>query len=325
MNRRWVDVTERAIYLRSIPVAAELPPKVLHAVAHSLTERELKVGDKVLEVGKPVRALELLTVGELSLERDGKQLGIMAPPQSVGFLNILARNDATYDAVVTTPSHALELSADRFYELLEDHYPLLIATLRYAAQRMLAEMQELPQEALGLKATELPLTIPDREMDLVERVFFLRCMSAFSKTNLSALAVLAELMDEVRVPKGHTLFELDQRSEFTLFMLSGWVTCETADGRRFEYGPGTAVGGVESLANQRRWYSVRSKTPVIALSGRADDLLALMEDNFGLGGDFIRMLATGLQGLMAMKAARGQSVFAVKREVSSLGAVPVGA
>lgn len=325
MARRWVDVTERAIYLRSIPVAAELPPKVLHAVAHSLTEREFQVGDKLLEVGKPVRALELLTVGKLVLQRDGKQLGEMTPPQSVGFLNILARNDATYDAVVVEPSHALELSAERFYELVEDHYPLLVATLRYIAQRMLAEMQELPQEALGLKAMDLPLAIPDREMDLVERVFFLRCMSAFSKTNLGALAILAELMDELRVPEGHTVFELGAPSEFTLFILSGWVTCETADGRRFEYGPGTAVGGVEALANQRRWYTVTTRTPLIGLRGRADDLLALMEDNFGLGGDFIRVLATGLQGLMAMKAARGQSVFAVRREVSNLGSVPVGA
>ena len=148
--RRWVDVTERAIYLRSIPVAAELPTRVLHAVAHSMVDREFEPGEKLLEAGRPASHLELLTSGKIELRKGDVKLGEMVPPQSVGFLNILGRNEAAYDAVAVEPVQALELSAERFYDLLEDYYPLLVATLRYAAQRLLAEMQELPQEALGL-------------------------------------------------------------------------------------------------------------------------------------------------------------------------------
>jgi CRP-like cAMP-binding protein len=324
-KRRWVDVTERAIYLRSIPVAAELPPKVLHAVAHSLVEREFAKGDKLLEAGKGARALELVTSGKVDLVRGGAKIGELAPPQSVGFLNILARNEAAYDAIATEPLHALELSADRFYQLMEDYYPLLVATLRYLAQRMLAEMRELPREALGLPPIEFSLPVPDRPLDIVERVFFMRCVSAFKNTNLSAVAVLAEHMQESRVPEGHRYFEVGDKSSFTIFILSGTVECETADGRRFEYGTGTAVGGVESLAAGDRWYSARAKTPVTALLGAPDNVFELMEDNFELGDDFVRMLAMGLQGMLAAKAAMGQGTFGTKREVSNLGAVAVGA
>jgi CRP-like cAMP-binding protein len=325
MSRRWVDVTERAIYLRSIPVTAELPANVLHAVARSLVDRELPAGTKVLETGKSVRALQLVTAGRLELQKAGSMVGELVPPQSVGFLNLLGQNDAAYDAVATEPIASLELSGERLWELMEDHYPLLVATLRYLAQRLLAEMQSLPQQMLGLPAMELPMAVPDRPLDLVEKVFFMRCVSAYKNTNLGALAVLAELMIERRAPAGTTFFLPGEKANFTLFLVEGFVTCETADGRVFEYGPGTAVGGVESLANRERWYSAHAKTPVVALSGKADDLVALMEDNFEIGTDFIRMLSLGLQGLMAAKAARGAATFAVKRDVSNLKDVPVGA
>jgi len=324
-TRRWVDVTERAIYLRSIPVAAELPQKVLHAVANSFVDREFEVGAKLLTAGKPVRALHLVTEGKLALISNGKRLSEILPPQSVGFLNILSRSDATYDAVVEEPTRTLELVTERFYELLEDQYPLLVATLRYFAQRLLYEMQELPQEMLGLPPSPIAIQIPERALDLVEKVFFLRCMSAFKRTNLSALAALAENMEEVRVPPGTRFFAVGEASAWSLFVIRGTVSCETADGRAFSYGPGTVVGGTESLAGKPRWYEALAQTDIVALKGRGDHLVDLMEDDFELGSDLACALATGLQGLLAMKAAKGQSTFGVQRDVSKLGAVPVGA
>ncbi|NUP06473.1 MAG: cyclic nucleotide-binding domain-containing protein [Polyangiaceae bacterium] len=303
-NRRWVDVTERAIYLRSLPVAGMLPTKVLHAIARSLVERTFEPGAKLLEQGKPVRHMRILTAGRLTTKSGDRVIGQVVPPESVGFLNLLAHNDGSYDAIAVEPVHALELSADRFYTLLEDHYPLLLTTLQYTAERLLHEMKELPQEALGLPPTTFPIAVPERRLDLVERVFFMRCVSAFANTNLGALAVLAEHMSEARVPAGHPFFSIGDKSSFTVFILSGIVECEAPDGRIFEYGGGTAAGGVEALAGKERWYSARAKTPVVALIGTADALVELMEDNFEIGSDFIRMLVTGLQGMLSAKAAR---------------------
>jgi len=208
---------------------------------------------------------------------------------------------------------------------MEDHFSLLTATLRYAAERVLAEMQELPQQALGIAPEVMPIPIPDRPLDLVERVLLMRHMAVFRKTNVNALSVLAEAMPELRVAAGTVLFERGAAPTWTAFLVRGTVRCTAEDGRTFVYGPGTAAGGVESLAGKLRWYTAVAETDLVYLRGSADALVDLMEDNFELGRDFIAMLAMGLKMMMAKKLAAGMGGLDKKREVSGLGAVPVGA
>jgi CRP-like cAMP-binding protein len=322
---RFVDLTERAIYLRSIPVAAELPPRVLHVIALALEERELSDGSPVMRAGEPVESLHLLTHGEIALRKGQVEVGRLKPPQSLGFLDILARSEGSYDAIAVGDVCSLELAADALFEIMEDHFSLLVATLRYAAERMLAEMQELPAQALGIPPETMPIAIPSRELDLVERVLILRNMAVFRRTNVNALSVLSEHMPEVRVPAGAALFDIGERPTFTVFVVQGAVRCTTEDGRSFIYGPGTAVGGVESLAGKSRWYRAVAETDLVFLRGSADALLDMMEDNADLGRDFIAMLAMGLKAMIGRKLAAGAGAFETKRDVSGLGAVPVGA
>ena len=54
------------------------------------------------------------------------------------------------DALEQIGAHELELEADALMDLLEDHFSLLSATLRYCAERMYWEMTELPEQMLGL-------------------------------------------------------------------------------------------------------------------------------------------------------------------------------
>ena len=64
---------------------------------------------------------------------------------------------------------------------------------------------------------------------------------------------------------------------------------------------------------------------MVALYGRTDELMDLFEENFAMASDFLVMFATGLKGLLARRAAMGSSITEQKRDVSSLGTVPVGA
>jgi CRP-like cAMP-binding protein len=297
----------------------------LHLIALSLEERTFEAGALVMRAGEAVDGLHLITDGELVLRRGDTEVGRLKPPQSLGFLDILARSDGSYDGVAVAPTRTLELRADRLLELMEDHFSLLTATLRYAAERVLAEMQELPEQALGTQPERMPIPIPDRPLDLVERVLLMRNMGVFKKTNVNALSVLSEAMLDTRLGPGSVLFEVGEAPVYTAFLVRGTVRCTTADGRSFTYGPGTAVGGVEALAGKRRWYKAVAETDIVHLKGSADALVDLMEDNFDLGRDFIAMLAMGLKMMMARKLAAGASALDKKREVSGLGAVPVGA
>jgi CRP-like cAMP-binding protein len=323
---RFADVTERAIYLRSIPVAAELPPHVVHVIASLLVPRRFDVGDRLMRAGETFQGLELLTEGRVGLSRGDAKLGQLAPPQSLGFLDILTRSAGSYDAVAIEPTRSMLLDTEVFYELMEEHPPLLHATIRYAADRLLYEMQELPAEMLGFPDETIPFEVPaDRPLDLVERILFLRVLSTFKKTNVNALAAMAQQIEEVRIPAGADVFRRGEPSTSGYMLVKGHIECFNKDGKRFRYGPGTAVGGVESIAAKPRWYDAKAEDDIVALLGSTDEFFDLFEENFGMATDFLTMLAGGLKGLLARKAAMGQSMTAQKRDVSSLGAVPVGA
>jgi CRP-like cAMP-binding protein len=323
--RRYDDVTQRAIYLRSIPVAAELPPQLIHLIASHFREQSFEVGAALLKQGESVGAIQLLLEGSLSLTLGGREIGRLAPPQSAGFLNIIARTDAPYDAVALSALRTLELDAETLLELLEEHPRFLLATLRYASERLLYEMQELPAEFLSFPYQEAPFEVSERPIDLVERILFLRSLSVFKKTNLNALAIVSHEIRELRFAPESELWSAGDAADHGLMIVSGEIACSAPDGRTWRYGPGTVAGGVEGLAAKPRWFGARAVTPVVAFRGDTHELLDVFEDNFGVAMDFISMLASGLQALLARKAAAGQSTIGTQRNVSKLGAVPVGA
>jgi CRP-like cAMP-binding protein len=325
MGARSFDLTERMLYLRSIPVGAVLPPLVLNVIARSLQDRVFQAGDALMREGEPIAAMHLLRSGGVSLTRNGVSIGELQPPQTLGFLGILARADGTYDAVAKSETMTFALDAEALLEIIEDHFTFLHATVRYAAERLYYEMRELPAEALALPSEPLPFAVSQRPLDLVERLLFLRQIRVFSQTNLNALAALSRQLKEVRYPAGTLLWSQGDSSEHALMLVSGTVECSTGQGKRFRYGTATVMGGIEGLAGKPRWYDATSAEPVVALLGRSDELVDLLEDDFSMGIEFTGMLASNLVALLERKAALGQSPLAVLRDVSKLGAVPVGA
>src|SRR5262249_47411174 len=161
------------------------------------------------------------------------------------------------------------LEADTLMELLEDHIPFLQATMRYASERMYQETLELPAEALHIPFETMPFTVGSEPLDLVERMLFLRTLRVFKNTNLASLATMSPFVDEVRVPKGTTLWSTGEMQSTSLMLVSGEIACAAPDGRRFRYGPGTVVGGVDGLAARPRWYDAETATDIVALQGRA--------------------------------------------------------
>jgi CRP-like cAMP-binding protein len=296
---RRVDLTERALYLRAIPVTSRLPQSVVHAIAARLEDVERPSGAHVVTTGEPVRSLVLVTEGRIGRFVRGDRTGDVHPPQSLGLLELLAERDAGYDAIAESSVRSLELSAAALSSLLEDHTTLLIAMIRFVAARLLGQMRCLPAAALGLPAEKLPLVVPERPLTMVEILFCLRRLTAFRTTNMNTLIAMAGPMRELRIPAGAVLFEHGEKADSTYFVLDGWVGCEAADGRRFRYGSSTALGGLETLAAEDRWYTARAETDVVCLVGSSDHLLDLIEDDVELGLDLARTLSQGLLGLLA--------------------------
>jgi len=324
-GRDLVDLTERMIYLRSIPVAAELPAPVLKVIASYLVERSFPKGGHLMRQDEPFGALQFLIDGKVSLVRNDVAIGQLAPPQSLGFLAILASSDGTYDAKAETDVKSLELDGDALIELMEDHGELLLATLRYLCDRLLYEIKELPNEALTQRFAGDDYPVPNRPLDLVERVVYLRSLRAFARANLNQLAQMAREIEERRAPAGELLWSAGDPSSHSCILLAGSVECRTPDGRSWVAGPRSVVGGLEAIAGHPRWFSLHAKTPIVAFFDPIDAFVGLLEDDFAMARDFISMLAGELVAMLERKAAQGKSTVGVMRDVSNLGRVPVGA
>lgn len=323
---RFSDVTERILYLRSIPVAALLSPPVLKVIAGQMREATFAPGAALMREGQPIDALYFLTSGRLELLRKGKPFGTLAPPQTLGFLGILARGDGTYDATAQEETSTFVLDAEVLTELLEDHFELLRATVRYLCERLLAELQELPEEALGSRLEAEPIPpAPARPMDLVERMVYLRRLRAFKNTNLNSVAVLARHLVEERHAPGDRLWSPGESADANFFIAHGRVRCATPDGRTWGAGPLNALGGIEAEAARPRWYEMTADTELVVFRLPIAGWEDVLEDDFALAQDFMSVLATQLVDVLERKAAQGRSTVGALRDVSRLGAVPVGA
>lgn len=318
------DLTERMLHLRQIPVATMLPSPVLRMLAGMLRPRTFVDGEAVLRKGAPLESMYLLTDGALSLVRGGAPFGELRAPQTVGFLSIIARQDAPYDAVARGEVGAYELETDALLDFFGDHFELLEATLRYFAERLYFEFQTLPQEMLGIPAVDMG-KVPDRPLDLVEKILFLRKSSGFATANVNALAALSRQLEEVRFSRGTQLWAPGDRGDRVIFLLEGTIRCVATDGRNFSYGSGTGVGGIEAIADRPRWYTATAETDIVGCWGHTENLFDLFEHQQRMAMDFVAMLARAQAGLLERKAKLGQNPLAVVREAKKLGTVRYGA
>jgi CRP-like cAMP-binding protein len=268
--------------------------------------------------------LLLLTEGTVRLERSGAPFGELHAPQTLGFLSILAHADAAWNASTKTDARAYEIETDTLLDLFADHFELVEATVRYLAERLWFEFQELPAEMLGFPAVDLG-EIPKRAIDVVEKVIYLRKISGFATANVNALAIMGRQMNEVRLPAGSEIWKLGDPGDRVITLLEGKVRCETSDGRTFHYGPGVGMGGIDALADRPRWFRATAETAIVGLDGHSENLIDLFEQQHRLAMDFIAMLARAQAGLLERKAKRGENPLAVVRVANKLGSVRYGA
>lgn len=318
------DVTERMLHLRQIPVATMLGTPMLRILAGALRPRTLREGRALVKQGAPMEGMYLLTDGTIRLERAGAPFGELRAPQTLGFLSILARTEAPWDAIAATETRAYELETDTLLDLFADHFDLFEATLRYLAERLWFEFQELPQEMLGIAPVDLG-EVPDRAIDIVEKVLYLRKTSAFATANVNAIAVMGRQLEEVRLPAGMRIWSAGDPGDRVITLLKGTVRCNVPDGRTFTYGPGTGMGGIDAIADRPRWFDAIAETPVVGLAGHTHDLLDLFEQQHKMAMDFVMMLARAQSGLLERKAKLGQNPLAATRVAKKLGAVRYGA
>lgn len=300
------DLTERLLRLRSVPVLRGMTSAELAPLAASLVPRTFEKGDYLLREDEPPRSLHLLLTGAVVLRRHGKVIRRVDAPGGVGFLSLLARNAGGTEVVAETTCQTLELRGDALDEVFEDHFHVLLGTMRWVTERLIADNIDQPPPPFKPPDDAFDKLIGDRELGIVERIFLLRRTEAFKNANVNSTARLARRMKEVRLPAGEVVWRPGDKADSTLFVVSGMLRTSWKNSRgepmTQDLGPGYIIGGAEAIANCPRWNELVTLEPARFLHGSSEGLIDMFEDDCEVALKFLSMIATFLLTVWDRKA-----------------------
>jgi CRP-like cAMP-binding protein len=301
---------ERILSLKRIPLLSALSTEDLAVMAESGRERFFPKGGVLLREGEPIPALYVVLDGRVHVTRRDDVLGHVSAGGFVGGVAMFARDPQGLAAVAETDTYALELEADAALEIFEDHFPILNHVLREASGWLIDLAGEVPPPLVRevFPALESPRA-PAGDLDLVERILFLRQVPAFAQSSINALAELSRGMAEAVFPPGTSLWKEGEPSGTLVLVVTGTVRCAVRGGdAAFVAGPGAPMGAVESMAERPRWYQATTETKVTALQSSIDALIDVFEDNFEMAMDYLAVTARAQIRILEMSvSAAGQA------------------
>jgi CRP-like cAMP-binding protein len=275
-------------------------------IADAASERFFPKGAVVLREGEPVDSVHFVVQGSLVTVRRGAGGGRVGPGAGVGALALFARDPLGSQVVAEEETLTLELERDAVTELLEDHYAILNHILREMSRRAIDLVTRFRLDPTA-GIPECPVDTPEAgDIDLVGRIFFLRHMSVFRRSSITALAEMARAMAQVRFEPGTVLWREGEASSSIFLVRSGWLRATGSSGAAFRVGPGFPLGALEALGETPRWYEAVTETPVVALQGNMGVLVDVFEDNFGMAMDYLAVLAQSTLRILDWAAARGE-------------------
>jgi CRP-like cAMP-binding protein len=288
--------TERLVMLRRFPTFASMEPALVGVLTAQARERFYPAGTVIYREGTPVTRPLWILEGRVSISRHGHQLREAGPLSHVGHIVALAASESGIRAVAEEDTFGLEIDIARFLDICEENFPLLRATLRDIAgetirlRRMMGVTGGFP--APTDQGDDLPA-----ELDLVDRIFYMRRVMVVAGNRLEALADLARDAVNVHLPLGATLWEEGDRSSHLYMLLSGRIDCTNSLGQSFALAGGDLAGGVDANAALPRWYRAVAATDVTALRMEHETFLDVLEDNTEIGLNLLRVFATAVPRL----------------------------
>jgi len=283
--------------LKTFPAFVDLSTAELAVLSAIVRERFFERGTALLTPGKPVPAFYLIFEGEVQTYKDGNPTQRFGPRSAVGSLAALTRDPMGAHVVALEDTLALEVDPEDMDDVFEDHFNILSAVLRTIASLM-RDLQIQLGGGAAIKSEGMISGVNTREpLGVVERMLVLRQATNFAHVSIEALAELANDAEELRYSAGQRLWEVGQRGNWSLMVAAGEVECRPPNGEPFFFGPRFVVGGLDSLAEQPRWYEAVAKSDLVGLRQTRSSLMDAIEDYPEMAMDMLRNLASGLLAL----------------------------
>ena len=295
---RQLDLTERLLRLRGVPLFRSMTTSDLAPLAASLRSRKFQKGDVLLQEDQPPRSFYMLLTGSVTMIRHGLAFRTITAPGGVGFLSLLARTAGGTEAIADSAVETFELRGEALEDLFEDQFSVVLATLKFLAEALVQENVDRVPPPYSPPDENFDLLIGARELGLVERIYLLRRTVAFRHTNVNSTARLARRLKEIRVEAGKTMWKPGDVPEGSVFVVKGRMHLAWKNTRgtpvRQDVGPGYIVGGGESITGLPRWNTLVADEDVVYLLGSQEALIDMFEDDTEVALQFMSMMATFL-------------------------------
>jgi CRP-like cAMP-binding protein len=291
---------ELLVALKSVPPFASLPPEDLALLVERATLRTFAPGDVVIERGALVEAIHLVLEGSLLEQRGGRTWALREPYEIVGGVDALAGASTDVAVRAEAAARTLELEREALLDVCYDRFDLLatvasgVAAMAIAARRLLGA---LPSG--GDASTTPTMDVDVRQLDLAERVVFMRSIPVLRDTAVLTLAGVAATSTPAVVAAGEPLWRIGDPADHLLLILSGVIDCADDSETRFALGPREVAGVLDALAAIPRWYNATARTRVVALRARIADVMDVLEDDPGTAVAALTQLARATSNLVA--------------------------
>ena len=202
-----VGTFQRLLQLRRTAQVGGLNSAALTEIAAQMEESRLPQGTVLLREEQPVQAAFSLLEGEVSVSRGGELIGRVGPGTGLGARGLLLGAPLGVQIVAETDVLALGLDGGHMVNILEDHFALLHEVIRDAAHLNVDLRRRLPGPPAPRREID-PRLSTSGQMDLLDRILFLRQTGPFAQANIGGIAELAEAMRHVTFKAGVTLWKI---------------------------------------------------------------------------------------------------------------------
>ena len=122
--------------LRKVPLFSHSSPRELEFLASQVDEVSLRLGQVLLQEGRPTDAFFVLLSGEVEVSRNGKSFKRLGQGDFFGEIGMIDRGPATATVKVTKSAEALVMSHAQFRDAIKANDALALQVITAMAQRL---------------------------------------------------------------------------------------------------------------------------------------------------------------------------------------------
>lgn len=141
---RGLADADRELYERVFP---DLSVGEFRRILRMATVRDVPAGETVVEQGRPVADMMVLTAGAMDVRRDGRVLATLRPGQFIGEMSFISRQSASADVVATAPSRLLAWSQPGLAGVLDSDAALALKMRGILGRDVVAKLRAPPPAA----------------------------------------------------------------------------------------------------------------------------------------------------------------------------------